>query len=343
MELINTVLLDEQTSTPTDCPFGTSTGSQHWVGKPINSRTGNYFYNTTDISFPVLGQSIYFARSYSAAANERYTQTLGYGWTHNYDVALLMPDDEPGTVLVKGCHGGSFRFTDMGAGEFAPWPGVWATLSRTTTTPYTYTLVGVDQSTYIFDNDGQLVTLRSPDKHTLNFDYTNDLLTHVSDATDQRYLDFAYDGQGRLVRVTDPLSRTLRYGYDPNGDLTVVTDTRGYTWTYTYTGTHLLYEVADPLGGLIERTAYDDQERAVRQWTALSADPLIIEYGDTVVITDALGHRTEDVYAGAGTLAVQSRAGVTESRTYDANLNWTSTTDANDHTTAYDFNAIGPP
>ena len=57
---------------------------------------------------------------------------------------------------------------------------------------------------------------------------------------------FAYDGQGRLAEVRDPVSRTVQYVYDGAGDLMVVTDTRGFAWTYTYTGTHLLRDVRDP-------------------------------------------------------------------------------------------------
>ena len=44
-----------------------------------------------------------------------------------------------------------------------------------------------------------------------------------------------------------------------------MTDTQGLAWTYTYTGSHLLYEVLDPAGNLVERTDYDAEGRAVYQ------------------------------------------------------------------------------
>ena len=319
--------------------------SQRMNARPARAAvlSGKERFNETDVSFPVLGQSLYLERSYSAGSRDTSTSTLGYGWTHNPEVSLLLPENEPGTVIIKGCRGSRFRFSDRGEGEFAPWPGVWATLTRTTTTTYTYTLTGVDQTKYIFDEMGRLVEIRAPEGPGLTYSYTNQHLTRVADATGERDLDFKYDDQGRLVRLRDPLNRMFTYGYSASGDLVMVTDPRGLVSTYIYTGTHLLSEVRNPAGHLVEKTAYDAEGRAVKQWTSLSDLPLIIDYGDTVVITDAMGHRTEDVYAGAGTLAAQSREGVTETRTYDDNLNWMSTTDANDHRTYYDFNRMGLP
>jgi YD repeat-containing protein len=336
-----------------ECPFGCSSDRQNSVGGPINTRTGNYHYDRQDISIPALGGPLYFERSYNAQAVGVYTTTLGPGWTHNYDVSLTFPDDPGGEedmVIVKGCRGSRFRFEDNGDGTYNPFPGVWATLTRTLETTPTYVLKGVDQSTYVFTSMGLLTEIRDPQDHAVTFVYSGTQLMQVKDDIGGRYLDLEYD-DGLLVKVRDPISRTIQLGYS-GGDLTVVTDTLGQAWTYTYTGTHLLRDVRDPNDHVVERTEYDGQGRAVRQWSGFEVgetpgDPLSIYYNPgaygATTITDPLGRVTVDSYASDGTLVYQSNAAGLSSRTYDDNLNWTSTTDANGHTTRYEFSTIGLP
>lgn len=134
---------EDQTWAPCECPFGCSTHSQGWEGGPINTRTGNVHYSRQDLSIPALGSPLRFERSYnsqSVTGTVVYSQPLGHGWTHNYDVDLTFSDDPGGeedTVIVKGCHGFRFRFRDHEDGTYAPFLGVWPTLTRTLTSPYT--------------------------------------------------------------------------------------------------------------------------------------------------------------------------------------------------------------
>jgi len=118
---VSICLFDDQSWAPCECPFGCSTGYTGWEGGPINTRTGNYHLSEQDISIPALGQPLRFERGYSAQAVGLYTSTLGYGWTHNYDMNLILPDDpggEPDTLIVKGCRGSRFRFGDNGDGTY---------------------------------------------------------------------------------------------------------------------------------------------------------------------------------------------------------------------------------
>jgi len=338
----------DQTHSEAECPFGSTAHYQHWVGGPINTRTGNYHYGREHLLLSAPGEALRFELSYNSQAAALYTTPLGYGWTHNYGVNLTLPNDpggEQGVVIVRGCRGSRFRFEDNGDGTYEGWPGVWATLTRTLSAPYTYTLTGVDQSIYIFDNGGQLTVIRSPQGRETRLLYDEGRLVWVKDETGERFLLFSYDGQGRLVEVRDPLSRTVRYGYDVAGDLVVVTDTRGLVWTYVYTGVHLLYEIRDPLGRVVERTEYDGERRAVRQWDGLLGEPLQIEYGASgvVTVTDGLGRVTVDGYNGYGVLAFQRDGAGTSWRTYDERLNWSATGDANGNETRYVYNRMGQP
>jgi hypothetical protein len=79
------VLPADQTLAPCDCPIGCTNQTQHWVGGPINTRTGNYHYGREDLSIAALGGPLGFERSYNSLETGLYTTPLGYGWTHNWD------------------------------------------------------------------------------------------------------------------------------------------------------------------------------------------------------------------------------------------------------------------
>jgi RHS Repeat. len=220
---------------------------------------------------------------------------------------------------------------------------------------YTYVLTGTAQTTWTFDADGTLQEVRDAQGHTTTLSYTTtvtctNVLARVTgpdadgDPDTGRHLAFSYDDACRLVEVRDHATRTVAFAYDQSGDLTVVTDTRGLTWTYTYSGSHLLYEVWDPNGHLVERTAYDAEGRAVRQWVGRwPRRPWSWRSGGlTRVVTDARGISQTVVYdarnAWAGTL---DAAGNPSTRSYDANFNLGYLEDANGNPTEIDWNACG--
>jgi len=64
------------------------------------------------------GEKQRLERSYNSQAIGIYTSSLGYGWTHNYAINLIFPNDpggESGTVILKAPHGSRMRFRDNGA------------------------------------------------------------------------------------------------------------------------------------------------------------------------------------------------------------------------------------
>jgi len=339
---------------PCECPFSCVAGNcQGWQGGPINTQSGNYHYSQRDVSIPALGGSLYFERSYNSRMTDTYTTTLGNGWTHNYDVQLVFTDTveqyPAGTVVVKGCRGSRFPFANNGNRTYTAYPGVWATLTYSNTVNR-YFLRGVDQSTYVFNGTGQLIEIHDAQGFTTTLTYSNDRLSRVADATGRRYLDFGHDVQGRITSVTDNIGRTTGYGYNAVGDLVAITGTlntpaQPVRWTYAYTGTHLLYEILNPAGGLVERTNYDNDGRAAAQWTALSDDPLTIEYGSGVVTTtDALGRQTLEVYDARNTLIARTLPGGGETqRAYDFGFNPGYIEDAAGNATQAVYNEMGRP
>ncbi len=148
---------DDQTHNPNECPV-CSDDTTNYTGGPINTRTGNYGYEATDFSIPTLGRPLRFERTYNSmtALTQTiiYSESLGYGWTHNYDLNLTLPDDRDGegeTVILKAPHGSRMRFHENDDGSYSPYPGITANLVRLgQTAPYSYVITATNQTRFTF-------------------------------------------------------------------------------------------------------------------------------------------------------------------------------------------------
>ena len=331
-----------------ECPI-CSDEVQGSAGDPINTYHGNFSYRATDLSLPTVGQSLKVERTYNTlflTDTRVYTQLVGYGWIHNYNVHLTLPADlggEENTVILNTMHGSRLRFTIDG-NEYVPDPGIQATLISTLNDPKVYTVTAAHQETYVFTATGQMIAYYDTKGNQTAYTYQDERLSRITDVGSGRWLDFGYDDQARLTSVTDPISRSVRYGYDLNGDLSVVTDTRGLTWTYVYTGAHLLSTIIDPDGRIVERVFYDTQARAVRQEDGLGNPTVQLEYalgGGMRVITEA-GKTTTDIYDVEAVLVGRSDAqGNTQDYVLNDNLLRESVSDANGNATRFARTALG--
>ncbi|MBN1887926.1 MAG: VCBS repeat-containing protein [Thermoflexales bacterium] len=155
---------------------------------------------------------------------------------------------------------------------------------------------------------------------------------------------FERDGEGRIIRVTDPLSQSLSYRYDAAGDLVQVTDREGYTTTFTYNANHDLVSIKDALGRQPARNEYDDEGRLI---AVIDAQGHRIEFNrdpnaKLEVLTDRLGNRTVMEYDAAGNvIASTDPLGYTTRHSYDADGNRLSTTDPYSHTTWWGYDGRG--
>ncbi len=149
----------DQALSPNECPVCGNDQKNNFIGGPINTRTGNYGYETTDLSIPTLGQPLRFERSYHSLATLTdtvvYSRPLGYGWTHNYDINLTFEDGpygEPDTAILKAPHGSRMRFSEVSTGTYEAYPGVWAEMTRQgSSAPYRYVITAANQTVYTFE------------------------------------------------------------------------------------------------------------------------------------------------------------------------------------------------
>jgi uncharacterized protein RhaS with RHS repeats len=69
---------------------------------------------------------------------------------------------------------------------------VWATLTRTISEPYTYTLTAFEQTTYVFDAGGRLAAMYDSHSNQTALSYSGDDLVRVTDVSSGRYVDLSY-------------------------------------------------------------------------------------------------------------------------------------------------------
>ncbi len=327
-------------------------GATEWTRRPINTRTGGMDYSFTDISIPTSAGPLAFQRWYASLATDAYTSTLGYGWTHSLDTRLIFPDDpggREGVVLLKAHSANQYEFTINADGTYTPYPGMCGSFTRREGPPVTYAFVDSAQQVYTFDQTGKLVILSDARGHALHYTYrdTDSRLIRVSDDTGLRYLVLTYDAQARITSVSDHTGRQVRFSYDAvSGDLVSAADAIGQTWTYTYDPAHPhhLAQVIDPLGNIVERTEYDDQGRAVRQYNGKGELVVELAYKDfgLTIVRDGLSHPLTHVYNGRNAVARQTDAqGASTGKEYDFNFRPTALTDPISHTTRLAWSADG--
>ncbi|WP_307874373.1 DNRLRE domain-containing protein [Frankia nepalensis] len=143
--------------------------------------------------------------------------------------------------------------------------------------------------------------------------------------------DYAYNGAGDLVEVTDEAGKTTVLTYDHLGEVTSVTDPLGRETRYTY----------DRAGRLTTVAQYDASDTLLRTITA-GYDPV----GNPTSVIDPNGHTSTYTYDALNqprtiTVPVASGTSITTSAGYDAAGNRTRLTDGNGNATVFTYNSLG--
>ncbi len=240
--------------------------------EPVDMASGAYVYNHTDLN---LGSSapmgLSFTRSYNSGLN-RIKRTLGYGWTHNYDIYLTQTSHgDPGLGRRQPVDAASFIAAlyviyDILKSEdnIRGWMigsliSKWAIdqLIDNAVTVH----IGSKVAEFIKLADG---TYASPpgvttklvrnsdgifDLHerfgTSMYFNTSHRIREIVDA-DRNTMAFFYNG-GNLVAVRDAFGRILSFGYDPsNEQISSVWDTTGRIVDYYYRSNGDLSQYKDP-------------------------------------------------------------------------------------------------
>jgi len=291
---------------PDDVNYGLATDEQQGggglFGETIRILNGNTIDSRSDLRFPSPNRLGLFLQ---AAYNSRsdILGSMGYGWTHTYQVSL-----DPGFVIGTSVYlkivdqtGRAHYFEDAGAGLYA---GVFNERNHVKLESGTYVWYLLDGTKYGFSATGQLTWMDDAAGNRLGLAYSDNKLQTVTDTSSARILTFHYNADGRLESISGPITDAVlspgiwvTYGYDDSQNLTSVTysDNSGFTYSYTDPNdVHNLTEKRNKLNHLLNTWAYDAQDRAIDNFSADGKGVSIVyESENQVNVSDAYGKERE--------------------------------------------------
>jgi hypothetical protein len=153
------------------------------VGGPVLPEDGDFYASSTDVSVPTgYGPPLDFTRTYDAEAAQSSSSAgqLGYGWTDNW-AANLSIDDDTGEVTYTQANGAQFTYVppsdsscptgevdpsaDYASGSYCAAPYVLGALTYDSDAEQ-YTLTVHPDTTYVFDDTGQLLSVADAEGDT---------------------------------------------------------------------------------------------------------------------------------------------------------------------------------
>lgn len=133
---------------------------------PVNTATGNYIYESSDLFIKGIGININFVRSYNSQSG--VNGQLGFGWSHNYNINISIDGD--GIASIQYGDGHSQEFLPDGEGGFLSPPDTFDILEDNGDD--TYTLTTRDNLIYLINEiDGKLATISDLNDNTISFIY----------------------------------------------------------------------------------------------------------------------------------------------------------------------------
>ncbi|MEV4318828.1 putative adhesin [Actinocrispum sp. NPDC049592] len=362
------------------CPnsAGQTAAVQGLGGDPVNTATGAYTENDTDLALPGFGVKFGLTRSYSSVAAG--SSSLSQGWSWSYDMGLAVASS--GDVTFRAEDGSKYLYRKNSDGTYAAPPGARSVLALVSGE---YRLTTPEQTTLVFGTDGLLRSQVDQRGNGLRFTNANGKLASVTDAAG-RVVAFSFDGNGKLTRATLPDGRYVEYGYT-GGRLVSARDTAGGTTKYEYDTAGRLTKVTDGNNHAKVTNTYDAAsgrvtkqvdagggtttygwDQAKQEARVTDPDGVVSVYGytngvaqylvdgngartsfrydarlDLVLVVDPLGRQTEMTYDTAGNVLTRKSldTGVTESFTYDSGNRETSHVDGRGNRTSTTYGSFG--
>ncbi|MGH9460491.1 MAG: hypothetical protein ACRD1X_04705 [Vicinamibacteria bacterium] len=214
---------------------------------------------------PPVGSSVRFRVTYNqreAGQPQTFTYSnLGHQWTHDW---MSYVEDNPSALgdpvvlYVRG--GGSETYQGFENNVSEPQLDTRAVMAITSTNPIEYERRLPDGSVEIYAQpDGAATAPRKvfltetldPQGNAITFTYDGQLrLVSVTDAIDQ-VTTLSYEmleNPSRITKVTDPFDRSAIFEYDEDEKLIAITDVIGMTSEFTYGSGNFIRSMTTPYG-----------------------------------------------------------------------------------------------
>jgi RHS repeat-associated protein len=279
-----------------------------------------------DAAFPAPGMPLQFARTFlgSSIAGRYRLGRLGRGWVDSLDISAVTDTVTKRVTIQQGPLKRIFARNQDGS--YTATPGDFGALTQP---GGIYQLREKTGLVTVFRTDGWLDYIQDTNNNRLTAGYSNGRLTTLTHS-DGSVLTIAYNGQGRVQQITDPVGRTATCAYDVSGDHLLTVTTSAGTVSYSYTtettgprafalasittpaGTHRFFEY-DTQGRLklvqrdggAEALKYSYDVTSVRITDAKDR-PFTMFYDDSgrvVATIDALGRAQVSQFDDSGNLA----------------------------------------
>jgi RHS repeat-associated protein len=307
---------------------------------------------SVDAQMMAPGPYLLFQRTFTTDIRDHYRfGRLGRGWFDNWDMTLTVtndtPNGQPGTVTILG-PGSSRRVFQPDSRNTANYFTILSgdTGVLTSLGGGAYLLTEANGSQSAFRSDGKLNYVADTHGTRITASYSGNQLTRLTHATGP-YLQFAYNGNGRIATVTDSFGRATTFTYDGSGEhLVTSVNYRQEQTTYSYSSglgapsEHALTQVVNP-DGTTRNYSYDSTGRlATRSGCCGAIEQVNYSYDNvgTVTATDELTNSTKSYFDYLGLIVrTQDPLGNVNQRAYDVSGNLLQTTDPAGRTRTYAY------
>ncbi|MBS2039899.1 RHS repeat protein, partial [bacterium] len=214
-----------------------------------------------------VGPPLHCAVSYCSLKHDQEPQSMGFGWSGPSTARVLEPEDQDGALVYRSEGGVNLRWEVVDDVYVPTTSNNKIKVVKTWDPNATYVLTFPDQSQREFNEDGLLMRTVDRNGLALTYQYTDGLLTSMTDASDQ-VLSFDYGSRedGQPVSISS-LSRVTTMDYDEAGRLEVITDPAGQTTTFVYNEDGRLWKIKDTRDEVAMTYLYDAEGRIISEQT----------------------------------------------------------------------------
>ncbi|MET9800298.1 RHS repeat-associated core domain-containing protein [Streptomyces sp. NPDC006368] len=305
----------------------------------INLSNGNLMLAATDFEVAGVGQKLRLARTYNSF--DAPWGKVSQRWWQEYERYLVIDTSE---VVLYDATGNAVRFAKNTDGTFTTPKGYSKDLKKNADGTYTLTArkSGLKDT---YDASGTLTKVTDKNSGTITVDQHDETGEHkgfkLTETRSGRWVDlvktypsqwqakdhtgrtavFDLDSGGNLSRTTDTEGKTTAYGFDADGRLVKITTPEGRVTTFTY-------DEHNRVRSMLRATETNSTGHTGPTYTYAYSNVDPSEAGTTTV-TDPEQHATKYEHnADGGVTKVIDALGRSRSRTFDANHNIDTATDA---------------